>query len=164
MTESMIRTNSGKIIDLLNPNPDTIVIEDIAHGLSHMPRWSGQTEQFYSVAQHSVRVASYFDDKKIALQALLHDATEAYMMDIPKPLKNLIPEYKTIEENLLCNILKKFGCDCKLSPEIKYWDNFELDIEIDTFWSTDPGYNVIKDVWTPERAKEEFLKLYCELI
>jgi len=80
-TCSFIQTYSGKRIDFENPDPDQIDIVDIAHGLSNLCRFSGQSKYFYSVAQHSFYVSLVCKENK--LQALLHDATEAYMADVP---------------------------------------------------------------------------------
>lgn len=91
-----ILTHSGKHFDYADPQPDQIDILDIAHGLSNEARYAGQTRAFYSVAQHSV-IASQIVEPRFAREALLHDATEAYCKDIPRPLKELLPDYQAIE-------------------------------------------------------------------
>jgi hypothetical protein len=84
-------TYSGTVFDLMNPDPDLILIEDIAHGLAFNSRWNGATKQLYTIAEHSIRVANHFDySKKLALAGLFHDAEEAYWGDIIKPLKEII--------------------------------------------------------------------------
>jgi len=90
-----------------NPNIEDICIEDIAHALSMQCRFSGHINEFYSVAQHSVYV-SYICNSH--LSGLLHDASEAYLVDIPKPLKvmNEFSEYRKIENKLQTMIYKKF--------------------------------------------------------
>ena len=123
-----IRTKSGKYLDFTNPDPDSIVIEDIAHALSHMPRFGGQLPYFYSVAQHSIMVAQRVERKDV-LAALLHDASEAYMMDIPGPLKDLIPQYKVFESKLMAVIAEKFRFEYPLSDAIKEADKAELEWE-----------------------------------
>ena len=88
-------TASGLIVDLANPHVDSIAIDDIAFGLSRLPRFCGHTKSRYgySVATHSVWVASYIKhktgDDRYALYGLLHDAHEAYTGDIPTPLKSV---------------------------------------------------------------------------
>ena len=105
---SWILTNSGKHFDLLDPQPDMIDIMDIAHGLANECRFAGQCVAFYSVAQHSV-AASKIVAPEFALEALLHDASEAYLKDIPSPLKALLPDYKKIEERLEGVIRARYG-------------------------------------------------------
>jgi hypothetical protein len=83
-------TASGKIVNLFNPDPNTLWIKDIAHGLAHTCRWNGHTKSFYSVAEHCVRVADRLPKEK-KLTGLLHDAEEAYFGDIISPIKNILP-------------------------------------------------------------------------
>lgn len=94
-----ISTFSGIDFNILTPNPNNINIIDIAHSLSMQCRFTGHTPEFYSVAQHSVLVSRVVRPE-FALQALFHDASEAYLTDIPRPLKPLMPQYETIEYNL----------------------------------------------------------------
>jgi len=88
-----ITTFSGRTLDYLNPRPEAIHIDDIALHLSRMPRFSGATKRFYSVAQHScgveriIRALYGLDSCRLRYEALLHDAHEAYMGDVPTPLK-----------------------------------------------------------------------------
>jgi len=94
---SKILLRSGTMHDLLNPaaNGDPI-IEDIAHALANICRWTGHTSRFYSVAEHCIRAAA-IAPPECKLHVLMHDAAEAYLGDVATPLKNLLPEYKTIE-------------------------------------------------------------------
>lgn len=111
MTRAVIQTFSGLELDILNPHPDQISIIDIAHGLSNLCRYTGQTRFFYSVAQHSVLVATYLEKKygpAEAFAGLLHDASEAYMGDVATPLKKLLPEYISLEHRLQMMINEKF--------------------------------------------------------
>ena len=82
-------TVTGKKINLLNPDPDQICLEDIALALEKMPRFNGHTTSNWSVLDHSLAVASLVTPE-YKLQALLHDATEAYICDIPSPLMALL--------------------------------------------------------------------------
>src|SRR5690606_26745918 len=95
-----IRTFTGQYINVFDPKPDLIRIEDIAHALSQMPRFGGHLPVFYSVAQHSLACAHKVSSRN-ALAALLHDASEAYLMDIPKPIKNNLHNYKETEHALM---------------------------------------------------------------
>lgn len=107
-------TNSGKKIDLLKPDPAQIEIDDIAQALSFVPRFMGQTDTFYSVLTHSVNVASLVPPQ-FKLAALLHDATEAYIGDVPTPLKDLLGNsYRDVEARLAMAIGTRFGVRCFL--------------------------------------------------
>lgn len=116
-----ILTQSGRSINLLQPDPALISIEDIAHGLSHLCRFTGHTRVFYSVAEHSLEV-SYAVPAKYALEALLHDATEAYLGDVSSPLKALLPEYRLLEHGMDQAIRKRFGLPAMQSPYVKHAD------------------------------------------
>ena len=91
---SWLQTASGRAFDLLNPSPADVDFDDISLALSRVPRFGGHTRRPYSVAQHSVLVAELLESAghpgHVVLQGLLHDATEAYVMDLPRPLKDLV--------------------------------------------------------------------------
>lgn len=108
MYKEYLTTFSGKQLNLQFPKKSDILLIDIAHGLSLENRWASQTPFHYSVATHSLLVAALFHTPKEKLLALLHDSTEAYIKDLPSPLKRLLPEYKKIEENLQNVIYEKF--------------------------------------------------------
>lgn len=106
-------TNSGKLIEMTNPAPDAFCKEDIAHALSMICRAAGHFKHFYSVAQHSINcmneaVARGYS-KKVCFACLLHDASEAYLCDIPTPLKSELGDYKKIEANFQEKIFEKFN-------------------------------------------------------
>lgn len=106
---SRIRTFTGKLVDPVNLTPDDICIEDIAHALSNQCRFSGHVKNFYSVAEHSVRVMRRCATDPLA--ALLHDGSEAYLVDLPRPLK-YHPEfafYRVVEAHVSEMIEQKFG-------------------------------------------------------
>lgn len=123
--DEWILTHSGRHVELLNPDPEEINITDIARGLSRECRFSGQCQEFYSVAQHSV-LASRIVSKEHALEALLHDAAEAFIKDMPSPLKKLLPEYARIEGILERVIRRKFGLPEKTSAPVRLADRILL--------------------------------------
>ncbi len=103
-----IRTFSGAFFDFAAPTPQMVRLEDIAHALSNCCRFCGQSREFYSVAQHSILVSELVltDDlgpnvyDEVRLQALLHDASEAYTGDIVTPLKRILPDFQVIEAGI----------------------------------------------------------------
>ena len=128
---SCIRTFTGKYMNVFEPTLDMIDIEDIAHALSHACRWAGHVPRFYSVAEHSIHCANLIVDKSQAFEALMHDASEAYLVDVPRPIKHRLLEYKAIEDNLMRLIAEKFGFKYPMSEEVKNIDNQLLQMEWD---------------------------------
>ncbi len=116
-----IITHHGLEFDLLNPDPDLIEIEDIAHALSHLCRFTGHTNVFYSVASHSYQ-ASFLVPPEHAMEALLHDAAEAYVGDVSSPLKSLLPEYRMIEFRIDQAVRQRFDLPAKMTPCVKNAD------------------------------------------
>lgn len=123
-----ILTHSGISFNLLNPEPDSIRINDIAWALSHLCRFTGHTKAFYSVAEHSVRTMWHVGPG-FELEALLHDATEAYLGDVSSPLKHMLPTYKAIETTLAHHIRVRFGLPLEESPQVKAADLAMLAME-----------------------------------
>lgn len=101
-----IQTYTGHYVNLLEPDPETIVFKDIAVALSRIPRYSGHTQWPLTVAGHSLCASYLCSDPQ---WGLLHDAAEAYIGDIPKPLKLLLREVNHIEDMLLKAIAERFG-------------------------------------------------------
>lgn len=118
-----IITYSRVLMDPLNARPEQILIEDIAHALSLMTRANGHYRQFYSVAQHCVNCAleaqSRGYSRRVQLACLLHDAAEAYIADIPRPVKRQLTGFAEIEEQILGIIWQRFGLDDMTDDE---WD------------------------------------------
>lgn len=112
----------------MDPRPDEIHIEDIAHSLSMLNRFNGHASRPYSVAEHSVRVARLVPPPQ-RLAALLHDASEAYLADVPRPVKPYLPGYKEAEHAVERAIAERFGLDYPWHPEIKRADNIMLATE-----------------------------------
>jgi len=122
------RMLSGRRLDLLNPAPLDIEIEDIAHGLAFVARWNGQTkgDYPYSVAEHSVLVEDLFHranpriDPKWRLAALLHDAPEYVIGDMISPVKAAVgPGYKEMDVRLTTAIHVRFGLPSEVPAPIK---------------------------------------------
>jgi 5'-deoxynucleotidase YfbR-like HD superfamily hydrolase len=113
------QTFTGRKFYVFDPRIDDIDLEDIAHSLANTCRFNGHTWSFYSVAQHSIHACNVFGDlvegtefeynHRAYLCALLHDATEAYVGDLIRPIKRSLPDYKVAERNIWTCILKKFG-------------------------------------------------------
>jgi 5'-deoxynucleotidase YfbR-like HD superfamily hydrolase len=122
------RMLSGRRLDLLDPSPLDIEIEDIAHGLARVARWNGQTggAHIFSVAQHSLLVEALARarvprlDRGRRLAALLHDAPEYVIGDMISPFKAVIGDaYKVVERRLLTAIHQRFGLPEKSAPELE---------------------------------------------
>jgi hypothetical protein len=92
-----LETYTGRQIWLKEPKPEDIDLEDIAHALSQICRFGGHTRRFYSAAEHSILV-SHLCSNRMALTGLMHDAVEAYLVDLPSPVKSLCPDYVALEE------------------------------------------------------------------
>lgn len=125
-----ITTYTGRTFNLLEPDPDDICIEDIAHALSNLCRFTGHVRRFYSVAQHS-HVVSRLVPHDIAFMALMHDASEAYISDISTPLKHQLHDYKQIETRIELAINVKFnlGAETETKRLIKQADLIALATE-----------------------------------
>ena len=175
--KSTQQTYSGRLLDLNNPKVEDIDIRDIAHSLSMICRFNGCVKQFYSVAEHSVR-AYYLAKQKNKLEALLHDAVEAYIGDVTRPLKSLLPEYRLIELKWSKVISEKFGIPVEKSPEIKRIDGVLQVTEFLKMMVTPDDINSIPapvsfddaDMtifignWEPPEAERKFLQCFFEVI
>lgn len=168
-------TVSHTRVDLLNPTEDMIEIGDIAKGLSLICRFGGQIPRFYSVAQHSVLVQALCPPN-LKLEGLLHDASEAYLGDVIKPLKSLLgATYKGIEFNFETLIFQKFGLDVSKLREIKKYDLIAYDLEDQALRQNRPLQlmNVLREAgmliaekeayWRPLIAEMEFKRIFTEL-
>lgn len=128
MSTLYVSTYLGNRFYPLEPRIDDVAIEDIAHGLAYQCRFNGQTNAFYSVAQHSLIVASLVPEE-LRFAALLHDAAEAYLGDMVKPLKALLPAFSEIEDNVSRIIGERFGVDLNHNPVVKRADLISLATE-----------------------------------
>lgn len=166
-----IQTYSGVAFWPLDPRPEEIDILDIAHALSHQCRFSGHTKWFYSVAEHSFLVSTLVSPKD-KLWALLHDASEAYLVDVPRPIKNLLPEYKVWEERLMRVIARRFGLQEEMPDVVKMFDSRMLATEKIHIMGQEPRRRggmeePIADLhpylWQPETAKRRFLAQFVDI-
>lgn len=155
-TTDKIRLHSGKYMDPLNPKIDDIDINDIAHGLSMQCRFGGHTNVFYPVSEHCIWVSLHCPPD-LQLAALLHDASEAYILDIPSPVKSRIPGYKEAEDNLMQIIAEKFHFQYPLDPMVKEEDMKALQYEWNKYVIGDGSY--IKS-YHPVTSKDAFLAYF----
>lgn len=121
-----MQTASGLVFVPAAPTPDTITIGDIAASLSKLCRFGGHCSEFYSVAEHSVLV-SLAVPREFALQGLMHDATEAYVVDVPRAVKQMLGDvYAQAEARVWQVIAAKFGLPLALDPSVKRADDAVL--------------------------------------
>lgn len=174
-----IETYTGKKFYFLNPSPDMIDIEDIAHALSHNCRYTGHCAEFYSVSEHSYEV-SHFVPTHLRMQGLLHDASEAYLTDVASPIKPFLHNYKELEEKIMNAIAEKFEFEWPVSPEVKEADVLLLSCEANLLLPSkgnDWAWNVWSptgkrphtyigalNCWSPKDAKVNFLERYYEIL
>ena len=173
-------TSTGKDFDPFNPKPEDIDIEDIARGLSRACRFAGQLREgreFYSVAQHSVIMAkwAWIDRVKpeICIQILLHDASEAIVNDLVTEVKQKLPDYLKLEQQVQAAILKHFTGSPYVSDLIKVYDKRMLHLETMFLMPVHPVFSpsvqaqslpttillypllAIQELWYPKGYKEE---------
>lgn len=170
---SWILTHTGKHFDFLNPMPDMIDIMDIARGLSREARFAGQTKKMYTVAQHSVG-CSHLVSRDYRLEALLHDAAEAYCKDIPSPLKHLLPDYKRIHERVDAAIRIRFNLPLEMSIDVHKADLTMLATEKRDLMPADKiAWPMLVDVtpmsrtiypYHPDRAYDLFCSRWMEVM
>ena len=170
-----MQTYTGGRYYPVDPLPSEVGIEDIAHALSMLCRFGGHCHTFYSVAEHSVHV-SRLVPREHALVGLLHDATEAYVCDVPRPLKLSLPEYKNAEHLNWLAIAAHFSLASSMPAVIKHADNAILHVEQRVLMRPDPGRDwCVGDVgpidtrdvriecWSPKWARETFFDRYHNL-
>lgn len=171
--DGWMQTFTGNQFWPTKPRLMDIDLYDIAGPLARQCRYGGHCVKFYSVAEHCVHVARFAPDH-LKLQALMHDASEAYLVDIPSPLKKHIPRYYEYEDALMQLIATKFGFNYPLDPAVKMIDMALLDDErrqnmtrIDCsneLWgNTVPGTGAALQFWPPGEAQRQFLITYDQV-
>jgi len=172
--EGYIRTSTGKPFWPAEPRAEEVNIVDIAKGLSQQCRWTGQTKKFYSIAQHSIRVmkavrknvVTYMGvtDRYGELWALLHDASEAYIADVSRPVKHLpqMVQYRRVEERLEKCIFSAFDLVGNRPGIVKWADDEVLAQESKELMAGESRLNASGFIpkerpKSPRRAYLEFL-------
>ena len=173
-----LQTVSGRWVNPFDPDPDQLNAGDIARALANQCRFGGHSRVFYSVAQHSVIVSEQVEqrggDAEDAFAALMHDATEAYLGDMPHPLKHRSPlgaAFKVAEDRLEEAIRGRFGIKADV-PEIKRVDRALLATERRAFSAEDWPWPELEGVeplelelraWSPDDAARAFARRYAVL-
>lgn len=168
-----IYTASGRRVLLENPQPEDIKISDIAIALSRLCRYTGHSESFYSVAEHSVRVSEILPDE-FKLTGLLHDATEAYLGDMSSPLKKLLPNYRKLEDGFWTAIARKFNLPDPIPAIVKdadyemfrrEWQGlmFNSNIYFESRGDYGEHLPVSKNTWKVDFAYDRFVEMFIEL-
>lgn len=176
-----IETWTGKQIHPLDPKPEDICLEDIAQGLSNKTRYNGQCE-FYSVAEHCVLLADWCTKMGLghllAINMLLHDASEAYLPDVTSPIKSLFPQFADSEKRMLHIIFQALKIDkLESEPYLSLQKGADRRIILNEkkaiqpnggnfCWQADkfkPLQGVVIKKWSPNKAKKEFTSRFRRL-
>jgi hypothetical protein len=167
-----IQTFTGRAFWPLDPRPEDVEIGDIAHALAHLCRYGGHTRRFYS-AEHCVLMARAISPKH-RLWALLHDASEAYLVDLPRPIKRAIPQYKTAETAVMLAICARFGLSVEMPREVHLADGQILTDERQQAMAEPPmpwkaeeqvePLGVTLQFWTPAIAEIQFMTMFDMLM
>ena len=165
-----IQTYTGKQFFPGDPRRSDIDIVDIAHALSQQCRFNGHCLRFYSVAEHSVRVSLALPTD-LALWGLLHDAAEAYVADLPRPVKARFPAFRDLEDRLLRRVVEKFGLPWPMPKAVHEADTILLATEARDLMAPPPApWNLgaeplveVIEPWSQENAKAAFLAKFEEL-
>ena len=175
-----IETFTGRLVDITCIKSSDINCLDIAHSLSQQCRFGGHSSEFMSVAEHSVNVMRYLqerfhNDRVLWLAGLLHDASEAYLVDVPRPVKHVLAEYASLERDVQTAIHERFGItvDTIAHDLIKEADNAVLKSEAESLMPSQGakwGMESIPEsgLWIaclpPKEAETLFLKAFVELM
>ena len=162
VSDGSIATFSGVRFWPLLPNPDDILIADIAHALAHQCRFGGHSREFYSVAEHSVHVSKLCLPED-AFWGLLHDASEAYLVDLPRPLK-LLPEfapYREAECRLQRAVAVRFGLPPDQPASVTEADDTMLWIEAHSLLGSMP-FEAVRDTRPPFEITDPLLPVEAE--
>lgn len=174
-----MQTFTGKQFWPADPRAEDIDIRDIAHALSMQCRYAGHCLNFYSVAEHCVLLANAIPEHK--LWALLHDASEAYLVDVPRPVKPSLPGYKELEDDIMFVVARRFGLslgghildrDGQIPAIVKEYD-FRMLVDEKAqnmldgpHWGSIDGLEpvgVTLQCWAPVDAERHFLQTFGDL-
>lgn len=160
----------------MDPRAAELDIQDIAHALSMLCRYAGHCVRFYSVAEHSVLVARwlrdvYGADQRTVLCGLLHDATEAYLADVPRPVKPFLPGYKDAEDRLWHEIARWSGLPAEMPAAVHEADNRILNDEhaqnmttcVDAWGYSGEPLGITLQFWSPAEAEAAFLDMFVDV-
>lgn len=165
-----MQTYRGDAFFPATPKPEDVHVEDIAHALGMQCRYGGQCERHYSVAEHSYWV-SLLVPPEHALQALMHDSAEGYLVDVPRPSKILMNDYRVVEERVWRAICARYDLSPVLHFSIHDADNGICFSERDQNmkrspypWRIpDPNYRIKLGLWSNRRAEKMFLRRWKQL-
>lgn len=174
---SALQTFSGLPFYAEDMTKNRISIIDIAEALSKLCRYGGHCIDFYSVAEHSVLCYRYARergfDTRIQRAALLHDASEAYLVDIPRPIKPHLPGYYDLEHEIMMAVAGVYDFSWPMPPEVKHIDNaicnderaqnMRLSEHPDLHWPQEPALGIKLKLWSPREACSNFLAAFCEV-
>jgi len=166
------QTYTGKAFYFTSFRPEDIDIRDIAHALSFQCRFNGHCKQFYSIAEHSIRVAEILPNR-LTLSGLLHDAAEAYFFDVSSPLKELpiFDEYRKMLVQCEEVIMNKYGEGWPMDDEIKHADLVLRSTEKRDLMTPEPmSWGLLPEPlkekiipWDPEITERAFIRIFKQL-
>ncbi len=169
-----IQTYTGREVNPLKIKPEDICIEDIGHSLANLCRFNGHCKFFYSVAEHSLIMSLEAASPQAALYALLHNATECYLSDIPSPIKWALPEVEKIETNIMGAVVRHFNLSVEpiIMSEVKRLDREMLCTEKSQLMYGEREFECCEGVklldinlpcLSPVAAEHKFLERFKEL-
>ena len=163
--DGCINTFSGGKLNLIEPQVENINIFDVARGLAFKGHFAGQTPRFFSIAQHSLMVCDLMeeehgDNPELMLTALLHDASEAYIGDMVKPLKVFLFKFQEVENKLQDVIFETFNLDGSLMPTVKIYDKISQDVEYKAFYKREGDVEYL----SPDESYRLFLDRYYKYL
>lgn len=166
-----MNTYTGKKIDPMSMTADDVSIQDIAHALSLTCRGGGHVSYFFSVAQHSINCMKEAKargwSERLQLACLLHDASEAYISDIIRPVKVHLSNYLEIEGNIMKVILERFGLDDLSEEENAMWkqiDDEMMNFELKSFMKGEEYRTIDSLVSVPDKAERPWREVEAEFI
>lgn len=166
-----MQTYTGRKFWPMDPRANEVCIRDIAHSLSLQCRYAGHCRRFYSVAEHCVLMARWLISagRDVALWGLLHDASEAFLIDVPRPVKPFLYGYRDAEAKVMAAICQRFGLPLEMPAIVHEADERIIADELVNLvrmqWHArhDDPLGVALHYWSPAEAEEEFLETFKAL-